>query len=129
MPPSDRSKGRPATASVAASINLSLKELVSGISITYGPNCSFAIWVGEDPEDEELLASGTDSGAGASSTKAPSSCWLRTASVASCSRCSALDAEEVAVSELRGLELADPGAGPGVGTGEATTMGSAGRRL
>lgn len=111
---------------MAASINLSLQELFSGISITYGPNCSFAIWVGEDPEDEEVLVSGAGSGAGASSTTAPSNCWLRTASVASCSRCSVLDAEEVDVCDwaLRGFDRVWAGAGSGAGMGEATTKRS-----
>jgi len=111
---------------VAASINLSLQEPFSGISITYGPNCSFAIWVGEDPDDDELLVSVAGSGAGASSTTAPSICWLRTASVASCSRCSALDAEEVGVCdcELPGVERAWAGVDSGAGTGDATTTGS-----
>jgi hypothetical protein len=92
----------------------------------YGPNCSFAIWVGEDPEDEEVLVSGAGSGAGDSSTTAPSSCWLRTASVASCSRFSALAAEEVDVCdrEPRGFDRVWAGAGFGAGMGEATTTRS-----
>src|SRR3954465_1840113 len=63
------------------------RQVHLGAFISYGPNCSFAIWVGEDPEDEEVLVSEIGSGAGASSTTAPSSCWLRTVSVAPCLPC------------------------------------------